>query len=86
MGGLTGNDSRSEQAAKIRQWRPVSRGYPVHIRPLVGIGCEVALLLPEPLTLALEAVEGPHNDPLEAIQRVAEAVVQAVETYRRSLV
>jgi hypothetical protein len=68
-------ESCSESARREREWRPVSREFPVHIRPLGSGECELAVLLSwEQLYLPPEVRTGSGNDPAELVKKVVESV------------
>ena len=52
-------------------WRPVSAEYPIHIRPLVGGGVEVAFYVNPVAPLDTEWQEGVDKTPADQVRRVA---------------
>ena len=74
---VSGADLDFPRSDRTHRWRPVSREFPVHIRPLASGGVEVALYLPESLSL-YEAVWGPRSGHQELVRKVAETIAASL--------
>lgn len=61
----------AEQHQTVVAWRPVSAGSPIHVRPLVGGGVEVALYSRQGIPLDIGLHRESDTDPEDQVERVA---------------